>query len=138
MLWSILQWKYNAVTIKLLLLQLFFSFIKRSGHNSQGETGNASGNSENRHRTDTRPSKDPSSTGMIHCISCMFYTQCIRCIFMNIDEIYLACSSHLTKSLQKRSFFGSGKICACQLNSLTQSSPLATSVKISIGCSFLL
>jgi len=57
-------------TIKLLLLQLFFSFIKtRSGHISQGETGNASGNSENGHRTDTRLSKNPSSAGLIHCIS---------------------------------------------------------------------
>lgn len=143
MLCSILQQKCNTVwqmtTIKLLLLQLFFSIIKRSGSTSQGEAGNASGNSENRHRTYTRPSKDPSSTGVIHCTT-------FECFIHSAADVYLwilmrfllPCSSHLKNALQKRSFFWSGKICACQSNSLTQSSLLETSLKISIGCSFLL
>lgn len=69
------------ITIKLLLLQLFFSIIKRSGPTSQREAGDASGNSENRHRTYTRPSKGSSSTGDPLHLFCMLYTAYSRYIY---------------------------------------------------------
>lgn len=71
----------NNKTVIKLLLQLFFSIIKRSGPTSQREAGNASSNSENRHRTYTRPSKEPSSTGVFHCISFV-------CFIHNTTYIY--------------------------------------------------
>lgn len=119
--------------IKLFLYQLFFSIIKRSGPASQEEAGIASGDSKDRHGTYTRPSEEPSSTGVIHCTSCVFYF-----IFMNTDNICLACSLHLKKQLQKTSFFPSGKSCTCLWNSLTLSLHLETSAKTLTGCSFLL